>query len=96
MLCRSHAVNAPILRPAQPTAEAIAHARLRVWAADVRDCKPPYEAASPSVVAWAAALYRVLDTLDGLRRTGRAQQGLDVSAELLLARLADAGWRPPS
>jgi hypothetical protein len=89
-------VNAPILRPARPTAEAVAHARLRVWAADVRDCKPPYEAASPGVVAWAAALCRVLDTLDALRRTGRAQQGLDISTEMLLARLADAGWRPPS
>jgi hypothetical protein len=89
-------VNAPILRPAQPTAEAIAHARLRVWAADVRDRKPPHEAASPDVVTWAATLCRVLDTLDGLRRTGRAQHGLDISAEMLLPRLADAGWRPPS
>ena len=88
-------MNAPILRPAQPTPEAIAHARLRVWAADVRDGKPPYKADAAAAV-WAAALCRVLDIIDSLRQARRDRQDLHVTVDMLLARLAECGLRPPN
>ncbi len=88
-------MNARIQLPAQLTPEAISHARLRVWATDIRDGKPPYKVHA-AAAGWAARLCDVLNTIDDLRQGRRDRQDFHVTVDMLLARLAECGLRPPN
>jgi hypothetical protein len=67
----------------------------RVWAADVRDRRPPHQEASPAAAALAGVLCRVLDASDDLRKNGRPHCGLGETRKQLLDKLLALGVQPP-
>ena len=80
---------AVILR--QPSRDDLRNAILRVWAADVRDRRPPYQEASPAAALLAGVLCRVLNTSDWLIKSGRPHCGLGETRETGNRQLAGNG-----
>jgi hypothetical protein len=70
-------------------------ARLRVWAAEVRDCLGEHGCASPATRDLARTLCAVLD-VSGDIRAENAQQSADGSVALLLGLLVLQGTKPPT
>jgi hypothetical protein len=79
----------------RPTDEEVRHARLRCFAADVRDRRAPYQLAGDDAVRLAKALCDVLDTLESRRREGKSLLGLDETVRMLVdgLRARDAECR---
>lgn len=85
------------------TPEEAALARWRVWAADVRDRRPPHERVHPDAPRQAETLCRLLDAWPALaKRAGRDDapanlaEGLEGSVLMLVGWLILAGVRPPA
>jgi hypothetical protein len=74
-----------------PTDEGVRHARLRCFAANVRDRRPPYQLAGDDAVRLAKALCYVLDTLEARRREGKSLLGLDETVRMLVDGLRARG-----
>jgi hypothetical protein len=74
----------------------IRHALLRVWAAQVRDRKPPHQLAKDDAVKQATALCSLLDLLDGRRRQGRDVRAIEETVRMVLEGLRARGCKPPA
>ena len=75
----------------RPSDEDVRHVRLRCFAADVRDRRPPHELAGDDAVRLAKALCYVLDTLEARRHEGKSLLGLDETVRMLVDGLKAHG-----
>ncbi len=80
----------------EPTADVIWRARLRVWAAAIRDRQSPHHDATPDAVFAAGLLCRVFDDLDVLGPTRAEKCGLKETCGQLLEKLRLLRVRPPA
>ncbi len=81
------------LRP--PSAYQAWRARIRVWAAEIRDRRPPHLDAAPEAVVAAGLLCQVVDTLDMLGPARAEKCGLEKRFSQLLEKLRLLRVRPP-
>lgn len=79
----------------EPTSDDFWRARLRVWAAAIRDLEWPHHDATPDAVFAACLLCRVLDDVDALGATKAEKCGLKQTCGQLLEKLRLLRVRPP-
>jgi hypothetical protein len=80
----------------EPTADDFWRARLRIWAAAIRDRKSPHRDAPPDAILAAGMLCRVLDDMDVLGPTRAEKCGLKKTCGQLLEKLRMVQVRPPA
>jgi hypothetical protein len=85
------------MQPALPIVylDRVTRAKLRVWAAEIRDGQGEHTTASPDVRQLAKTLCAVLDVSTSLH-ADNAQQSADRSVALLLGLLVLLGLSPPA
>jgi hypothetical protein len=80
----------------EPTSDDFWRARLRVWAAAIRDQDSPHTDATPDAVFAAGLLCRVLDEVDVLGPAKAEKCGLKKTCGQLLEKLRLLRVRPPA
>ncbi|HTU21908.1 MAG TPA: hypothetical protein VMG10_27970 [Gemmataceae bacterium] len=79
----------------QPSRDDLKNALLRVWAADVRDRRPPHQEAPSAASVLAGMHCHILDASDNLFKSGRPHCDLGKTRQQLLDKLLDLGVQSP-